>query len=147
MAPYMTAALDASKDASSGWIADARKELLVDEALHVKGDKASAAKLKKAAMPEGWMTDASALNEYAWWSFENEIDLAEAESLARKGVELSDAGAAKAQVLDTLAEIRNARGAPGDAVELTRKAIKEDPDEARYEKQLERFEKLAGGKT
>lgn len=138
-APYVTAALEATKGATSGWLADVRKRLLVDEALFVKRDVDAAVVLKRASMPEGWMTDAGLLNEFAWWSFENDVNLVEAEALARKGVELSEPGPAKAQVLDTLAEICNARDNCSEALEIMQRAIAEDPTEEHYRKQLERF--------
>jgi tetratricopeptide (TPR) repeat protein len=139
IAPYVAAALEATKDVSSGWLVDARKDLLVDEALYVKGDGEAAAKLKRQAMPEGWMTDAGQLNEFAWWCFENNVNLADAETLARKGVELSKPGEERAQVLDTLAEILNLGKKSGEAVKLIEQAITEDPTEDHYKKQLERF--------
>lgn len=139
IAPYVTAAVEATRDVSSGWVADARKDLLVDEALYVKGDGEAAAKLKRQAMPEGWLTDAGALNEFAWWCFENEVNLPEAETLARKGVEIAAAGEEKAQILDTLAEIVHRRGDTKEAAKLMEQAVREDPAEQHYKKQLERF--------
>ena len=147
IAPYYAAALEATQDAPPGWLADARKQMLVDEALHVRGDAEAAVALKRQAMPEAWMTDAGRLNEFAWWCFENKVNLVEAEALARKGVELSPAGADKAQVLDTLAEICNLRDNCGESVTLMRRAIQEDPTEEHYTKQLARFEKILAGQT
>ena len=147
MAPYLTAALEATKDGGSSDLAEARKQLLLSEALHVKGDLAAATVLKRQAMPEGWMTNASALNEFAWWCFENKVNLAEADTLARKAIELSPAGAERAQILDTLAEICNARERCSEAVDLMRQAVKEDPTEAHYKEQLERFEKIVASKS
>lgn len=147
IAPYYAAAIEATRDVTTGRLADARKQMLVDEALHIKGDAEAAVALKRDAMPEAWMTDAGALNEFAWWCFENEVNLVEAEALARKGVELSPAGAEKAQILDTVAEICNLRGRCGEAIELMRKAIKEDPTEEHYSKQLARFEKILAGQS
>ena len=147
VAPYVSAALEATKDGASGSLADARKQLLVTEALYVKGDVEAAAVLKRQAMPEGWMTDASQLNEFAWWCFEKKVNLAEADTLARKAIELSPAGAERAQILDTLAEICNEREHCSEAVDLMRQAIKEDPAEAHYKEQLERFEKIVASKS
>ncbi len=147
LAPYLTAALEATKDVQSGWLVDARKNMLVDEALLIRKDAEAAAVLKKQAMPEGWMTDGGRLNEYAWWCFENKANLVEAEALARKGVELSAAGGERAQVLDTLAEICNLRGNCSEAVSLMRQAVAEDPEEEHYSKQLARFEKILADKS
>ena len=53
-------------------------------------DKAKALSLKRRSMPEGWMEQAKQLNAFAWWCFENEVDLEEADTLARKGVDLAE---------------------------------------------------------
>jgi hypothetical protein len=45
-------------------------------------------------------------------------------------------------ILDTVAEIVNLIGFPEDSVGLMELAIKEDPDNEFYKKQLEKFRKL-----
>ncbi len=101
-----------------------------------------AIELKKASMPEGWDENAGNINSFSWWCFEHKINLDEAETLARKGVELAESGGEKAMILDTVAEIVNLKGNPTEAVELTRLAIKESPERKFYQEQLKRFEKL-----
>jgi len=140
MVPYVKAAVTAT-DANPEKYKDARKSLLVSNALYVEKDKQKALELKRANMSEGWMEDSGKLNAFAWWCFENNVNLPEAEELARKGVTLSKPGKEKAQVLDTVAEICNARGDCKDAVNLTEQAIKEDPKNEYYQKQLARFQK------
>ena len=147
VAPYLEAALDATKDSTAEDMIKMRDRLLIEEALHVKGDPAKAVELKRKSMPEGWMTQPAQLNAFAWWSFENRVNLAEAETLARKGVELSGPGAERAQILDTVAELCNLRGECPEAITLIRQAMKEDPDEEHYPKQLARFEKVLAGKS
>ena len=73
-----------------------------------------------------WRNDAEALNSFAWWCFEHNVNLVEAESLARRGVKLTN-GTERANILDTLAEIVNARGRRDEAKRLIDKALKLDP--------------------
>ncbi len=118
------------------------KGLMIDHALLVEKNGGKAVKLKYASMPEGWQEDSARLNSYAWWCFENGLDLERAESLARKGAEVAESGSERAMVLDTAAEICNALGNCNDAVTLIQRAIEENPEEKYYQEQLARFEKL-----
>lgn len=142
MVPYVKAAVAATDaPALAEQYKDERKSLLVANALYVEKNKEKALALKRQNQPEGWMEDADRLNAFAWWCFENNVNLPEAEELARKGVTLSKPGKERAQILDTVAEICNARGDCKDAVTLTEQAIKEDPKNEYYQKQLARFQK------
>jgi tetratricopeptide (TPR) repeat protein len=147
MVPYVKAAVAATEGPAGEPYKDARKNILVANALYVEGNKEKALELKRQAMSEGWMENAGKLNAFAWWCFENNMNLPEAEELARKGVALAKPGKEKAQVLDTVAEICNARGDCKDAVELTEQAIKEDPKNDYYTKQLARFQKNVAEKS
>ena len=118
-----------------------RKAMMVDYKLYVEKDIEGAIELRKARLPQGWQQNPNALNSFAWWCFENNINLEEAEALARNGVELSDPGEGKAMILDTLAEICNLRGSCKDAVLYMEMAIENDPDRQYYKEQLERFQK------
>jgi tetratricopeptide (TPR) repeat protein len=122
-----------------------RDELLVDKALYIEKNKSKAYDLKKAGMPAGWMEDPAKLNGFAWWAFENQVNLKEAEELAAKGVKLAPAGADKAMVLDTLAEIQFARGEKAEAVKSAEQAVNEHPEKEYYKKQLDRFRGTATG--
>lgn len=139
-APYVAKAL-AAIDATDETLAAERKDLLVLDALYVKNDKESAVLLKRDAMEEGWESTPEGLNEFAWWCFENEVNLVEAEGLARKGAALAKAGEEKAMILDTVAEICNLRGDCGEALDLIVQALAEDPENEHYLKQKARFEK------
>lgn len=143
LVPYVARALDASAGTRDPETLAGRRELLVLEALYVRGDRELAASLKKETLPEGWTSDPERLNEYAWWCFEHRANLEEAEALARRGVERSAPGPGRAAILDTLAEIRNARGDPGGAAELIARAMADDPSNDRYAVQKARFESLA----
>ena len=105
-------------------------------------EKDKAVELKFASMPGGWQDESRSLNEYAWWAFENNVDLERGEMLARKGVELAEPGAERANVLDTAAELCNALGNCDDAVVLMEEAVAQSPDNEYFQKQLERFRKI-----
>lgn len=108
----------------------------------VDGDLDAAVEKKRGMMAEGWREDASQLNAFAWWCFENNVNLVEAQQLALEGIELAAPGKERAMILDTAAELCNALGNCGQAIELTRKAIESDPDNEYYGEQLARFEEI-----
>jgi tetratricopeptide (TPR) repeat protein len=138
-APYVNAALAETETSTDPEIRRYRNDLLADRALWIERDGDRAFALKREAMPAGWMERASDLNSIAWWCFEGRVHLPEAEELARKGVALAPAGKEKAMLLDTLAEILNARGNPKEAATCIRQAMQEAPDDKYYPKQLARF--------
>lgn len=142
-APYLAPAIAASEGAD-GWVAEARKDLAVLQAMYVEGDKEKGLALKRETFEEGWQDDALELNAFAWWCFENGVNLEEAETLARKGAELATDGDTRAMILDTVAEIRNARGDPKGAAESMERALAADPENEYYAKQKARFEEAAG---
>ena len=111
--------------------------------MYVDEDMDAAVAMKRTTMPEGWMEDPDQLNSFAWWCFENKVNLEEAQVLALKGIELAEPGKARGQILDTAAEICNALGNCDEAVELIKLALEQDPDSEYYGKQLTRFEEAA----
>jgi tetratricopeptide (TPR) repeat protein len=115
--------------------------LMTDHALHVKNQPEKAFDWKLKSMPEGWRKQGDKLNSIAWWCFENNVALDEAEQFARKGVQLSE-GPDQANVMDTLAEICNAKGDCGEALDLIKAALAINPDNDYLKKQLVRFEEL-----
>jgi tetratricopeptide (TPR) repeat protein len=139
LAPYLEPALAASSGLTDERSRKTRADLEVAGALLVKGDKELALSLKRKAMPGGWEQSPSSLNEFAWWCFENQVNLEEAEALARKGAELAPPGPEKAEILDTVAEICNLLGNCDDAVALSEQAAKEDPNNDHYPEQVKRF--------
>ncbi len=58
-------------------------------------------------------------------------------------MEISSDRRTKANILDTLAEISNARGDPQEAVRYIEAALEEAPNWAHLHKQLARFRKAA----
>jgi thioredoxin-related protein len=143
---YLEAALKVSADSKDEKIKEAHNGILVDYNLFVKNDTTAAVAQKKANMPKGWINDVSALNEFCWWCFESNINLADAEDLARHGVDIAEPGKNKAMIADTAAEIFNARGNRKDAIKFANIAAQEDPESKYYPKQLEKFQKEASKK-
>jgi tetratricopeptide (TPR) repeat protein len=140
--PYLKIAVERTEESKDEEVLKGRRRVLPDYALLVLNDRDLAVRHKKASLSEGWESNPGDLNSFAWWCFENNLNLEEAQAMAEKGVELAEPGAAKAQILDTLAEICNAREDCRRAVEIIRQAIEEDPEKEHYRKQLERFQKL-----
>ena len=140
--PYLEPALAKTAGSTDPAVQAQRVSLEIDRALLIEKDTDKAYELKLASMPEGWKDEPGRLNGFAWWCFENEVQLAEAEALARRGVELSPAGPDRAQILDTVAEICNARGNCDDAIALIEQAMADAPDSEYYPKQLARFQEI-----
>jgi tetratricopeptide (TPR) repeat protein len=137
--PYVEAALEATEGMDDEEIAKGRRTLRIEHLIRVEGDVEEALALKRETLPEGWQEDAGELNGFAWWCFEREINVEEAEALARKGVELAAEGAEKATILDTVAELAYLRGDSEEAAALISEAIEQDPDNDYYKEQLVRF--------
>jgi tetratricopeptide (TPR) repeat protein len=139
VAPYIERALAATETMDDPELENERRHVLIEQALRVTHDHARALELALETRAEGWQDDPGELNGFAWWCFENRINLEQAEELARRGADLASAGGQKAMVLDTLAELVFLRGATDEAVELIRQAIEQDPENEYYQKQLVRF--------
>jgi tetratricopeptide (TPR) repeat protein len=145
--PYLAVAFDRTEGIEDEHVKKMRTKLRADYALHIEKNVQKAIDYKKEAFaqafePKDWTQNANMLNNLAWWCFENKINLNEAESLARQGIELAKPGNEKANILDTLAEICNVKGDCGDAVEYIRLAVTEDPENEYFQRQLVRFESL-----
>jgi thioredoxin-related protein len=148
--PYLKTAVESTAGDPDAEIQKMRAKLMPDYALHIEKDVKKAVELKKQSFAEWdakWLEKASGLNNFAWWCFENKINLDEAEKFARKGIELAEAGNMKANILDTLAEICNVKGDCGQAVEYIRLAVAEDPENKYVQKQLVRFQELLAAQT
>ena len=126
---------DTSEDLHRG-----RQMFYGDYALIVEKDPAKALGYRRETMPEGWMDDAGQLNSFAWWCFENKVNLEEAETLSRRSIELAGESGSKANCLDTLAEIVNLRGDTAGALDLIKQALEIDPDNDYLKRQHTRFE-------
>jgi len=137
--PFLKRALAITEGAADGEVAGYRQELLVDEALLIQGDKPKALALKRATLDDGWQENPGALNGFAWWCFENELNLDEAYTLALKGAELATVPGDRANILDTAAEIAFKLGQVDKAIEHETEAIRLAPERAAFQKTLERF--------
>ena len=142
MVPYLELAMQVTEGSTDEKLVKARRGLRADHALFVTKDPEKAVAFKKEGMTEGWMETSDGLNSFAWWCFENRVNLEEADALARKGVTLASDGPGKAAILDTAAEICNARGNCKDAIVLIEQAIQADPGNEYYVKQRDRFRKI-----
>ncbi len=141
-APYLEKALAADVDPEDENMVRSRGRLAVDGALIIDKDEAKADKLMRASLPEDWDSSPRYLNRYAWWCFENQVNMDEGLELALKGAELAEDDNARARILDTVAELCNALGNCGEAVEHMKRAVDIQPDNQSYKDQLARFEKL-----
>lgn len=140
--PYLEAAMNSIANTNDKKLLEFRAGMQVNYALVVEGNVDKALNLKRKCMPAAWTEDAMQLNSFAWWCFENNVNLAEADQLARKGAELAPDGKKKAMVLDTVAEICNARGSCNSALEWIQLALAEDPENQYYKDQFERFQEI-----
>lgn len=145
--PYLKATVEATANTTDEMLTHKRQKFLADYALHIEKNEKKAVKQAKLALGDNWQENANTLNNFAWWCFENTINLDEAEKMARRGIELAQAGKEKANILDTLAEICNVKGDCGDAVEYIRLAIAEAPDNEYFQSQLTRFEELLASQS
>jgi tetratricopeptide (TPR) repeat protein len=143
--PFLDQALAITEHAESEEMQAFRQELLVDQALLVEKDKDKALGLRKATMPDGWQDDPAALNQFAWWCFENDVNLDEAFQLAMKGADLAGDDGTRANILDTAAEIAFKLGKVDKAIELETEAVKLAPDRDGFKQTLEKFQGAAQG--
>lgn len=141
--PYLQRALDATVEVTDADLLAERGELLIEHALHVARNRERALDLKRQMLPQAWRDDPEELNGFAWWCFENRLNLAEAEALALRGAELAADDSARAAALDTAAEISAARGQARRALKLARQAAQASPESDEYRRQVERFRALA----
>ncbi len=141
--PYLEKALAAGEETAEP--SDTRLALMVDFALLMEHDNAKAVKLRKQLLDEGWENDPGQLNNFAWWCFQNKVNLEEAEKLALHGAELATEDTDRANILDTAAEISAARGNMDDALAHAKRATELDPQKDYFKQQVERFTEAAAG--
>jgi tetratricopeptide (TPR) repeat protein len=96
--------------------------------LYIDKEIEKAVTLKKNTFKDGWLDNARDWNTFSWWCFEHQINLEEAEKLARRDVRLAESGPQKASILDTQAEIVFLQGDKQQALTLIKEAIKENPE-------------------
>ncbi len=138
--PYIKAGVERASGGDDERTSKLREQLLPEYALHVEEDPQKAVLLKRGSMEDGWTENSGTLNGFAWWCFENKVNLADAREKAARGVELAEDDSQRAMVLDTEAEICNVMDDCEEDVALIKQAIDADPGNDYYEKQLTRFE-------
>ena len=141
MEKYLKLGLEASSDNDDPDIQQNHYLMQADYNLYVTGDKEAAVDFKKKTLKEGWNEDARGLNGFAWWCYENTVNLDEAETLARKSAELSEPGKSKAMILDTVAHILKAKGDFEEAIKVMEMAMAEDPDNEQWVETRDKFKK------
>jgi len=146
-ASYLKAALAAPVDPSDENHVRSRDRLAVDAALIIDKDEDKAVALVRASYDEGWDETPRGLNRFAWWCFENRVNMDEGLALALMGADLAEDDRSRARILDTVAEICNALGNCGKAVDYIKQAVELQPDSQSYKDQLARFEKLLAEQT
>lgn len=119
----------------------------ISYSLYIEKDISKAVEQKKKMYNEGWQDNPYNLNNFAWWCFEHQVNLQDAEKMAERGIKLAEAGSQKANIMDTLAEIVNLLGEPARASEIMDKAVIENPDSEYLQKQQIRFRELADPKA
>lgn len=139
--PYLKMAYPIISNIDDPKLEGRRQRVFVEYALIVEKDPQKALALRRESLPQGWETDPAVLNSFAWWCFENKINLEEAETLAQKAVSISESGPEQANYLDTLAELVDLRGDTEVAVELTKKALEMNPESQYLKDQLTKFQK------
>jgi len=138
--PYIEAALKASEGSTDEDLAAGRLELEISYALIAQKDKSKALSLKRTSLDGDWEKDLRALNGFAYWCFENELNLVEAEELVTRSIDKAEDDTMRNRLLNTAAEICHTTGRPGEAVAYMKRILETDPDRGYFQRQLARFE-------
>lgn len=136
---YLERGIAAAAKTNDDNIESYTKELHIEYNLHFTGDKNKAVELKKTTYNDGWTEDSGQLNSFAWWCYENNVNLEEAEQLAIKAFNLAEPGRSRAMILDTAAHICKSLGNTVDAIKYMEMAVNEDPDDEGWKETLESF--------
>lgn len=136
---YLKAGIDITAGRRDEKSREANALFKADYALYIENDTLKALQISKASLGNGWENKPDKFYDFAKWCLERKIDLGEAEAFTRKAVNMASPGQFKAKVLNTLAEIRIARGDTADAVKIIDEAIDEDPEDDFYTRQWNRF--------
>ncbi len=145
VAPLLQKAYPLVESAKDDSHQEHRQSVLADHAVYVEQDPEKGLRLRRAALPDDWESDADELNGLAWWCFERRVHLAQAETWARQAVEAAPAGPSKANALDTLAQILHLRGETRAALTLIEEALELDPGSSYLKEQRDRFTEILEG--
>jgi tetratricopeptide (TPR) repeat protein len=132
--PRLDAAIAALEQANDPEQKATLEQLRIVRARAIEQDPAKAIRLKKESLGTGWEEDPAQLSEFARFLERNDLDLAEAESAARRAVELAEPGRERSRAAETLARVLEQRGQRGAAIAALEEAQKNAP----YDKGLKR---------
>ena len=145
--PYIEAGLQASQGVEDEEVAAGRIELEISHALIATKDKAKALELKKSTLDADWREDLRTVNRFAYWCFQNEVNLEEARQLVADGIEKAEDDAMRNRFLNTAAELAHLDGRPGDAVAYVKRILETDPERGYFQRQLVRFEEALAARN
>lgn len=136
---YLQAGIDACAGKTDEASIESHYLLVAEHALQISNDVSKAIAIREKSMGENWETRPNKFYPYAQWCLEREINLAEAETFARRAIQVSKTPEFTARVMNTVAEICYARGNAQEAVRMIVLAIEQHPENPFYDKQLEKF--------
>ena len=139
-ASYLESAMALEIDPADESLAEMRAGLAVDAALILDKDPERAVALMKAGLPEDWLESTRQLHGFAWWCFQNEVNLDEALALTLKSRDLAGDDKTRATSLRIAAEICSVRGEDAEAVDHMQRAVELNPGRQSYKRRLEAFE-------
>lgn len=140
LAATASAAAAESDGAEAEFIAEQRRQLLIDEALLIQRDRPLALELRRELLPADWRQDATEMHRFVRWCLEQNLNLEEASALALAAADLAADDGSRASVLATAASLAFRRGDLARAVALQEQAIALAPARDRYRQQLAQLE-------
>ncbi|MCU0230996.1 MAG: hypothetical protein MUC67_06410 [Acidobacteria bacterium] len=132
--PRLDAAIAAFEKSEDAEKKQSLEQLQIVRARAIENDPAKAIALKQKTFGEGWQDDPSELSEFARFLVRNDLDLDEAERVARRAVELSEPGRERSRAAETLARVLEKRGERDEAIAALETALQGAP----YDKGLKR---------
>ncbi|MCU0225208.1 MAG: hypothetical protein MUF27_14325 [Acidobacteria bacterium] len=132
--PRLDAAIAALEKSEDPEKKQSVEQLQIIRARAIENDPAKAIALKKRSLGDGWQDDPGQLSEFAQFLVRNDLDLAEAETVARRAVELSEPGRERSRAAEALARVLEKRGRRDEAIAALETALRGAP----YDKGLKR---------
>jgi tetratricopeptide (TPR) repeat protein len=134
---YLQAGIDLASGSDDQLMKDQRAGFVADRDLYIDHDTTRAVSVRKGGLGDGWENKPDKYYTFAKWCLERQIDLDEAETYAKKAVDVATPGKFRAGVFSTLAGIYDARGKLQDAVATLTKATQDDPENDFYPAKLD----------
>jgi len=114
--------------------------LLADYALHFSHDTAAAMKIKQSTYGDDWQSNPVHCYQFAKWCLDRQINLEQAEQLARSAVDGMKEGYYRGRVYYTIAAICHDRGNRDEAIEMMQAAIQQEPENDYYWDLLKQYQ-------